>query len=94
VASPVGVARLAGESRQATWGGNPEYYDEADLASEYDGDLSALTTADRDPYGGQEAAFIHADVAGMVASGVAVGAAGITWIRSRREGKHGHRSKD
>lgn len=38
--------------------------------------------------------FVHAEVAGMVASSVAVGAAGITWMRSRREGKHGHRPKD
>jgi len=38
--------------------------------------------------------YVHADIAGIVASGAAVGAAGITWMRSRREGKHGHRSED
>jgi hypothetical protein len=28
------------ESRAATWGDNPQYYDETDLATEYDGDAS------------------------------------------------------
>jgi hypothetical protein len=30
------------ESVAATWGDDPDYYDEADSASEYDGDLSAI----------------------------------------------------
>jgi hypothetical protein len=30
------------ESRAATWGDNPDYYDETSLAAEYDGDSSAL----------------------------------------------------
>jgi hypothetical protein len=30
------------ESRPATWGDNPDYYDETDLGSEYDGDPSAF----------------------------------------------------
>jgi hypothetical protein len=30
------------ESRAATWGDNPEYYDETDLATEYDGDIDAF----------------------------------------------------
>ncbi len=30
------------ESRPATWGDNPDYYDETDLGSEYDGDISAF----------------------------------------------------
>jgi hypothetical protein len=38
--------------------------------------------------------YLHADIAGMMASGVGVGAAYITWMRSKREGKHDHRSKD
>jgi hypothetical protein len=41
------------ESRQATWGDNPEYYDESDLASEYDGDLDALTAEDHALDGGE-----------------------------------------
>lgn len=40
------------------------------------------------------APFLHADVAGVAASVVAVGAAGLTWIRARREEKHAHQSKD
>lgn len=35
------------ESRARTWGDNPDYYDETDLASEYDGDLEALTAEDQ-----------------------------------------------
>jgi hypothetical protein len=38
--------------------------------------------------------YIHADIAGYVATGIAVVAAGITWVRSIREAKHGHRSED
>jgi hypothetical protein len=57
-------ARIAGEdelptpqqSRAATWGDNPDYYDDTDLASEYDGDASALTTTDHNPHDGQETA--------------------------------------
>jgi hypothetical protein len=40
------------------------------------------------------APFLHADVAGVTASVVAVGAAGLTWMRARREAKHAHQSKD
>jgi hypothetical protein len=43
-------ARIAGqdelptreESRQATWGDDPDYYDEAELGAEYDGDVNAF----------------------------------------------------
>lgn len=35
------------ESRPATWGDNPDYYDETDPGSEYDGDISAFI-ADQD----------------------------------------------
>jgi hypothetical protein len=38
--------------------------------------------------------FVHADIAGMVAGGIAIAATAITWMRSRREGKDGHRSKN
>jgi chromosome segregation ATPase len=38
--------------------------------------------------------FLHADMAGMAASVVAVGAATLTWMRARREAKHAHQSKD
>lgn len=49
---------------------------------------SVITTiADHVPY-------LHADIAGMLANAVAVGAAGVTWMRSKNEGKHGHRPKD
>jgi hypothetical protein len=30
------------ESRQATWGDNPDYYDETEFSAEYDGDLDAF----------------------------------------------------
>jgi len=36
------------QSYAATWGDDPGYYDEADLASEYDGDLAALLAAEDD----------------------------------------------
>jgi hypothetical protein len=38
--------------------------------------------------------FVHADVAGIAASAVAVGAATVTWIRSRGEARHANRSQD
>jgi hypothetical protein len=38
--------------------------------------------------------FLHADVAGIAASAVAVGAATVTWMRSRREDRHANRSQD
>lgn len=36
------------ESRAATWGDSPEYYDEADLAAEYDGDASVFRSWEDD----------------------------------------------
>lgn len=36
------------QSHAVTWGDDPDYYDEAELAAEYDGDLSALTTEEDD----------------------------------------------
>jgi hypothetical protein len=38
--------------------------------------------------------FLHADVAGIAASAVAVGAATVTWMRARREDRHADRSQD
>jgi hypothetical protein len=38
--------------------------------------------------------FLHADVAGVAASAVAVGAATVTWLRARGEERHAHRSED
>jgi len=36
------------ESRAATWGDNPQYYDDADLAAEYDGDAGAFQSWEDD----------------------------------------------
>jgi hypothetical protein len=38
--------------------------------------------------------FLHADVAGMATSAVAVGAAAVTWMRARREAGNANRSQD
>jgi len=40
------------------------------------------------------APFLHADVAGIAASAVAIGAATVTWMRARREDRHADRSQD
>jgi hypothetical protein len=38
--------------------------------------------------------YLHADLAGMVANAVAIGATGVAWMRSRKEEKHGHRPEN